>query len=46
VENRVLKELGVTAVKTIEKMDEEIEYKDNKINVLQRELKDVNSYEL
>jgi hypothetical protein len=45
MENRVLKELGVTAIKTIEKMDEEIEYKDNKINVLQRELKDVNSYD-
>jgi hypothetical protein len=26
-------------------MEEEIEYKDNKINVLQRELKDVNSYD-
>jgi hypothetical protein len=45
MENRVLKELGVALVKTIEKMEEEIEYKDNKINVLQRELKDVNSYD-
>jgi hypothetical protein len=30
-ENRVLKELGVAAVETIEKMDEEIELKNNKI---------------
>ncbi len=44
-ENRVLKELGVAAVETIEKMDEEIELKDNKINVLEKELKDVNHYD-
>jgi hypothetical protein len=31
MENRILKELGNAAVETIEKMDEEIEYKDNKI---------------
>ena len=43
-ENRVLKELGVAAVETIERMDEEIELKDNKINVLEKELKDVNHY--
>jgi uncharacterized ferredoxin-like protein len=44
-ENRVLKELGVAAVETIERMDEEIELKDNKINVLEKELKDVNHYD-
>jgi hypothetical protein len=37
MENRILKELGNAAVETIEKMDEEIEYKDNKINVLEQE---------
>jgi flagellar biosynthesis/type III secretory pathway ATPase len=42
MENRILKELGNAAVETIEKMDEEIEYKDNKINVLEQELKEVN----
>jgi hypothetical protein len=31
MENRILKELGNAAVETIEKMDEEIEYKDNKM---------------
>ncbi len=36
---------GVTAVETIERMDEEIELKDNKINVLEKELKDVNDYD-
>lgn len=45
MENRILKELGNAAVETIEKMDEEIEHKDNKINVLEQELKDVNSYD-
>ena len=44
-ENRVLKELGVAAVETIERMDEEIELKDNKINILEKELKDVNHYD-
>jgi flagellar biosynthesis/type III secretory pathway ATPase len=44
-ENRILKELGNAAVETIEKMDEEIEYKDNKINVLEQELKEVNIYD-
>jgi hypothetical protein len=44
-ENKVLKELGVAAVETIERMDEEIELKDNKINVLEKELKDVNHYD-
>ena len=43
-ENRVLKELGVAAIETIE-MDEEIESKDNKINVLEKELRDVNHYD-
>jgi hypothetical protein len=42
MENRILKELGNAAVKTIEKMNEEIEYKDNEINVLEQELKEVN----
>jgi flagellar biosynthesis/type III secretory pathway ATPase len=45
MENRILKELGNAAVETIEKMDEEIEYKDNKINVLEQELKEVNIYD-
>jgi flagellar biosynthesis/type III secretory pathway ATPase len=45
MENRILKELGNAAIETIEKMDEEIEYKDNKINVLEQELKEVNSYD-
>ncbi len=44
-ENRILKELGEAAVETIERMDEEIELKDNKINVLEKELKDVNYYD-
>jgi len=44
-ENGVLKELGVAAVETIERMDEEIELKDNKINVLEKELKNVNQYD-
>ncbi len=44
-ENRISKELGVAAVETIERMDEEIELKDNKINVLEKELKDVNHYD-
>jgi len=35
----------VAAVETIERMDEEIELKDNKINVLEKELKDVNHYD-
>jgi hypothetical protein len=38
-ENRILIELGVAAVETIERMDEEIELKDNKINVLEKEQK-------
>ncbi len=32
----------MAAVETIERMDEEIELKDNKINVLEKELKAVN----
>ncbi len=44
-ENRILKELGMAAVETTERMDEEIELKDNKINVLEKELKDVNHYD-
>jgi CRISPR/Cas system CMR-associated protein Cmr3 (group 5 of RAMP superfamily) len=43
-ENGLLKEIGVVAVDTIERKDEEIEFKDNKINVLEKELKDVNHY--
>jgi hypothetical protein len=35
----------VAAVETIERMDEEIELKDNKINVLEKGLKDVNHYD-
>ncbi len=35
----------MAAVDTIERMDEEIELKDNKINVLEKELKDVNHYD-
>jgi hypothetical protein len=33
-ENKVLKELDLVAVDTIERMDEEIELKENKINIL------------
>ena len=44
-ENRILKQLGVAAVDTIETMEEEIELKDNKINVLEKELKDVNHHD-
>ncbi len=35
----------MAAVETIERMDEEIELKDNKINILEKELKDVNHYD-
>ena len=35
----------MAAVENIERMDEEIELKDNKINVLVKELKDVNHYD-
>jgi hypothetical protein len=42
IQKIVLKELGVVAVDTIERMNEEIELKDNKINVLEKELKYVN----
>ena len=34
IENRILKELGVAAVETIERMDEEIGLKENKIQIL------------
>ena len=44
-ENRILKELGVAAVETIEKMDEELEPKDNKIHILENELKEINQYD-
>ena len=44
-QNRILKELGVAAVETIEKMDEELEPKDNKIHILEKELKEVNQYD-
>ena|SRR6185436_3383344 len=44
-ENRIMKELGSAAVETIERMDEEIELKDNKINFLEAELKQVNYYD-
>lgn len=42
---RQLLELGDIAVDTIEKMDEEIEYKDNKIIVLEDKLKGLNQYD-
>jgi hypothetical protein len=45
IENRILKELGVAAVDTIERMDEEIEIKDNKINIMEKQLKEVNHYD-
>ena len=44
-ENRILKELGTVAIDTIERMDEEIELKGNQINILEKELKDVNHYD-
>jgi len=40
-----LKKLGVASDETIERMDKEIELKDNKINVLEKELKDFNHYD-
>ena len=40
----MLKELGVAVVEIIERMDEEIKLKDNKINILEQALKDVNHY--
>ena len=42
---RQLLELGEIAVDTIEKMDEEIEYKDNKITVLEDKLNGLNQYD-
>jgi hypothetical protein len=42
---RRLLELGEIAVDTIEKMDEEIEYKDNKITVLKDKLLGLNQYD-
>jgi hypothetical protein len=44
-ENRLYKELSVAAVVTIDKMDEEIELKGNKINILEKELKDIKHYD-
>ena len=44
-ENRILKELGTAAIETIERLDEEIELKDNALNILQNELKDLNRYD-
>ncbi len=38
-------ELRVAAIETIERMDEEIELKDNKIKVLAKDLKDVNHHD-
>ncbi len=35
----------MVAVETIERMDEEIELKDIKINVLEKELKNINHYD-
>jgi hypothetical protein len=35
----------VAVVETIERMDEEIEFIENKINVLEKELKDINDYD-
>jgi hypothetical protein len=35
----------VAAVETIERMDEEIELKENKIHVLEKELKDIHQYD-
>ncbi len=42
---RILKELGVAAVETIERIDEEIELKGNKINVLAQQLKHLYHYD-
>jgi hypothetical protein len=44
-ENRILKELGVVAIDTIERMDEDIEMKDNEIKILSKELIDINQYD-
>lgn len=45
-ENRLIKELSSIAVDTIENMDEEIELKDKKIDILEKELKDINQYDI
>ncbi len=42
---RQLLELGEIAVDTIEKMDEEIEFKDKKFTVLEEKLKGLNQYD-
>ncbi len=42
---RQLLELGEIVVDTIEKMDEEIEFKDKKITVLEDKLKGLNQYD-
>ena len=44
-ENRLLRELSTVAVETIEKMDEETELKDNRICILEKELKDFKHYD-
>lgn len=44
-ENKILNKLGVVAIETIEKMDVEMELKDNKIDILEKELKDVNHFD-
>jgi hypothetical protein len=42
---RQLLELGEIAVDTLEKMDEEVEHKNNKITILKNQLKDLNQYD-
>jgi hypothetical protein len=44
-ENRILKELGEVAVETIERLCEEKQLKGNKVNILEKELKNINNYD-
>lgn len=44
-QNQLLKGLGEIAIDVIERMDEQIEVKDNKITFMEKELKDLNQYD-
>jgi len=44
-ENRIMKELGELAIDTIDRLDSELEVKNNTITVLEEELKGINQYD-
>lgn len=44
-ENRIIKELGELAANTIDRLDSELEVKNNTIIVLEEELKGINQYD-